>query len=149
MNLTVAKAFKNKDMASTASTRSACAPCKPQRMQTRRGRPTTPTVGAAHRSVFQLVVGASRQRAAPRNQFTNAANDTLAPLIGYRGPRSTSATESSLIPSQSTGPSKCNPSQMQMQVCASRHFLAAFARCGLTLRSTGHFAAVQVWAKKS
>ena len=96
-----------------------------QRTQTRRGRPATPTVGAAHRSVFQLVVGASRQRAAPRNQFTNAANDTLAPLIGYRGPRSASASESSLIPSQSTGPSKCIPIQMQVQLLRVKAFLGS------------------------
>ena len=96
-----------------------------QRMQNRRGRPATPTVGAAHRSVFQLVVGASRQRATPRSQFTNAASVALAPLIGYRGPRSTSATESSFIPSQSTGPSKCKPSQMQVQLLRVKAFLGS------------------------
>jgi len=61
-------------------------------MQIRRGLAATPTVGAAHRSLFQLVVGASRQRAAPRSQFTNAASVAPSHIIGYRRPRHNSTT---------------------------------------------------------
>jgi hypothetical protein len=67
------------------------------RMLNRRSCPATPTVCAAQRSAFQLLVGASRQRAAPRSQFTNAASVALSHLIGYRGPRRTSATAPPII----------------------------------------------------
>ena len=41
---------------------------------------------AAPRKSFQFLVGASRQRAAPRSQSFGAAQVVQCPIIGYRGP---------------------------------------------------------------
>ena len=124
MNLTVAIAFNTNDLAGTVHSVGLYALHAP-RLQSLRNHSATPTVSAAPRSIFQFVDGASRRRAAPRSQFDNAASLALSPFIGYRGPLSTSATAPSLMPSQSSGPCKCNPRPKAYQVKCKCSFCAS------------------------
>ena len=121
---------------------------QPQFIQNQCSRPATPTVGASHRSVFQLVVGASRRRAAPRSQFANAASLALLHFVGYRGPRRTSTTVPPLnnlhrhqVCANANANSIANLNSCATSSLRLKAFLRKSKHCGLTNRSTGPIAA--------
>ena len=97
---------------------------------------------AAPRKSFKFVGGASRRRAAPRSQSRRGPGCAM-PLHRLAWAALNLHRHNEFVqPSASASPMKTVHASLSFGVRQSKW-------CGLTGRSTGHFAAVRVWASKA
>ena len=97
---------------------------------------------AAARKTFQLLVGASRRRAAPRSQSSGAAHVAQCHFIGLRRPLN--LQHRSKLHQSSVLATKMKTCIAPVSIGVKR-----IKRCGLTLRSTGPIAAGRHLGHKS
>ena len=88
----------------------------------------------AARKSCQFMVGAARQRAAPRSQSSGAAHVAQCHFIGYRGPLN--LDQRSEFHQSRSGNEMRRHSSFRLSVGHKR-----IRQCGLTLRSTGPYTA--------